>query len=201
MDVQTFVVGMLETNCYVASSSRTLEAVAIDPGFESESEATQIVNYIDAANLKIKFILNTHGHSDHVSGDLFLKKKYNAPICIHENDAALIAGFDEKALPADVLMKVEDKVRFGDESLRVVHTPGHSRGSICLLSEDLVFTGDTLFASGMGRTDLLGGSEHDMKSSMEKLRRLSDSLIVYPGHGPATSIGVERRDNPFLSWL
>ncbi len=201
MNVQTFVVGMLETNCYVAGSIRTSEAIIIDPGFESRSEVAQIINCIEAENLKIKFIINTHGHSDHVSGNLFLKKKYNVPICIHEKDATAITGFEESALQADVLLKDHDEVQFGGEALKVLHTPGHSAGSICLLSEVLVFTGDTLFAGGMGRTDLLGGSERDMKSSLEKLLRLPDGLTVYPGHGPVTSIGVERRVNPFLRWL
>jgi glyoxylase-like metal-dependent hydrolase (beta-lactamase superfamily II) len=201
MKVQTFVVGMLETNCYVARSIRTSEAIIIDPGFESRSEVAQIIDYIKAENLKIKFIVNTHGHSDHVSGNLFLKKKYQVLTCVHEKDAAAIAGFDERALPADVLLKDNDDVQFGDEALKVLHTPGHSAGSICLLSEKLVFTGDTLFAGGIGRSDMLGGSERDMKSSLEKLLRLPDGLAVYPGHGPVTSIGVERRVNPFLSWL
>lgn len=201
MNVQTFVVGMLETNCYVARSIRTSEAIIIDPGFESRSEAAQLINYLEAEKLKIKFIINTHGHSDHVSGDLFLKEKYDVPICIHEKDAAAIEGFDESALPADVFLKDHDELQFGGEALKVLHTPGHSPGSICLLSEELAFTGDTLFAGGIGRTDLLGGSERDMKPSLKKLLHLPDGLTVYPGHGPATLIGVERRANPFLRWL
>lgn len=201
MNVQTFVVGELATNCYVVNSRETKDAVIIDPGFESPTEAGQIFRYVDTMMLKIAFIINTHGHADHVGGNVILKRKYSVPICIHEYDARVIGGLNEKTMPANVLLRDQDKIRFGDETLKIMHTPGHTPGSICLLTEKLAFTGDTLFASGIGRTDFPGGSIRDMNLSLNKLLLLSDSLVVYPGHGFVTTIGEERRVNPFLRWL
>jgi glyoxylase-like metal-dependent hydrolase (beta-lactamase superfamily II) len=201
MKVQTFTVGMLATNCYVAICQETKDAVLIDPGFDSSSEAEMVFRFVDEALLKVKFIINTHGHSDHVASNDISKKKYNVPICIHEYDANATNDVSDKTLPPNVLLKDGDQIRFGDATLKIMHTPGHTPGSICLLGEKLVFTGDTLFAGGIGRTDFIGGSYRDMKLSLQKLLRLSDDLVVYPGHGPSTTIGAERRVNPFLRWL
>jgi glyoxylase-like metal-dependent hydrolase (beta-lactamase superfamily II) len=201
MKIQTFTVGMLSTNCYVAICQETKNAVLIDPGFDSSSEAGLVFRFVDEASLKVNFIINTHGHPDHIAGNNISKKKHSVPICIHEYDAGATDDVNEKTLPANVLLKDGNQIRFGDATLKIMHTPGHTPGSICLLDEKLVFTGDTLFAGGIGRTDLTGGSYRDMKLSLEKLLRLPDGLVVYPGHGPSTTIGTERRVNPFLRWL
>ena len=201
MQIQTFNVGMLSTNCYVASCSETREAVIIDPGFDAASEAEQIIRYVDASTLKVKFIVNTHGHSDHISGNGILKRKYNVPICIHAYDAPCLSGLGENIPPANVLLEAEGLLRFGQVTLKVMHTPGHTRGSISLVGDELVFTGDTLFAGGIGRTDFAGGSDVDMRRSLEKLLCLPDRDVVYPGHGPFSTIGDEKRFNPFLRWL
>jgi hydroxyacylglutathione hydrolase len=199
MRVQAFMVGMLATNCYVVNCRDTGNAVIIDPGFGSTGEAEQIFRYVNEEKLKIKFVLNTHGHSDHVGGNQVLKKKYGVPVCIHELDAREIADLNGKT-SVNIMLRDDDLVKFADAELRVMHTPGHSPDSICLLGEKLIFTGDTLFAGGIGRTDFPGSSSRDMKSSLVKLLRLPDGLIVYPGHGPVTTIGEERQNNPFLSW-
>jgi glyoxylase-like metal-dependent hydrolase (beta-lactamase superfamily II) len=123
------------------------------------------------------------------------------PICIHAKDAQFLLGSGESIPPANILLEDEGLLKFGQSSLKVMHTPGHSRGSVSLVGEKLVFTGDTLFAGGIGRTDFTGGSARDMKLSLEKLLRLPDYFVVYPGHGPTTILGEERRVNPFLQWL
>jgi hydroxyacylglutathione hydrolase len=201
MQIQTFNVGMLSTNCYVVSCSETREAVIIDPGFDAALEAEQIICYVDAGNLNAKFIVNTHGHSDHISGNGILKRKYGVPICIHMYDAACLRGLDENIPPANVLLEAEGLLKFGQVTFKVMHTPGHTRGSVSLVGEGLVFTGDTLFAGGIGRTDFAGGSDREMKRSLEKLLCLPNNYVVYPGHGGFSTIAEEQRVNPFLRWL
>jgi len=209
LQVQTFTVGALFTNCYVASCEKTREAILIDPGFNSEKEAQQVFRYIERKGLHIKFIVNTHGHPDHTCGNVLAKKKLGAPIMIHELDTAMLGergrtvnqifGFEDYSSSADVLLHDGDVVNFGEELLKILHTPGHSPGSISLLGRNLVFTGDTLFAGSIGRTDLPGGSFREIIQSIKKrLAVLPDHFVVYPGHGPATTVGAEKRTNPFL---
>lgn len=199
MLIETFTVGMLSTNCYVASSQDTKEAIIIDPGLDYTSESQSILDYIEQAQLKIKFIVNTHGHTDHIKGDAIFQEKFNVPICIHTLDAYFIESIKNDKAPPNILLKEGDTIEFGKETLKVIHTPGHTRGCICLVGEHLVFTGDTLFAGGIGRTDFLEGSMADMQRSLQKIEKLPDSMLVYPGHGEATMIGEEKRVNPFLS--
>jgi glyoxylase-like metal-dependent hydrolase (beta-lactamase superfamily II) len=198
MLIETFTVGTLSTNCYVATSQQTKEAIIIDPGMDFSSEVQQILDYITQGALKVKFIVNTHGHSDHISCDAIFQEKYNVPICIHKLDAPSIDGLNKGKFPANVFLEDGSLIEFGCESLKVMHTPGHTPGSICLLGERLVFTGDTLFAGGIGRTDFPEGSLSDMRLSLQKLVRLPDYLLIYPGHGAASTIGEEKRVNPFL---
>jgi glyoxylase-like metal-dependent hydrolase (beta-lactamase superfamily II) len=140
-----------------------------------------------------------------------MKERFNVPILIHEYDAHMLRkasnniaeffGFENSSPPADTLLHNEDLVKFGKIILKVMHTPGHSRGSVSLLGEKEVFTGDTLFAGSIGRIDFPESSEPNMKLSLRKLANLPNHLVVYPGHGPATTIGEEKRSNPFLQWL
>ena len=201
MKIQTFNVGMLSTNCYVVSCSKTKEAIIVDPGFETPVEAEQVTCYVDQKELKVKFIVNTHGHADHISGDMVLKRKYAVPICIHKLDAESLNDLGESIPPTDVMLEDEALLEFGQEKLKVMHTPGHSLGSISLVGDTLVFTGDTLFAGGIGRTDFVGGSDRDMKCSLQKLVGLPDDFVVYPGHGCFSVMGEEKRANPFLLML
>jgi hydroxyacylglutathione hydrolase len=208
MIVQTFVVGSFDTNCYVASCETTREAVIIDPGFMSEAEAEYVFEFIGKNTLKIVSILNTHGHPDHTCGNGLAKQKYHVPLLIHESDAKMLGEkgralaqfieFTVSSPEADKLIHDGDKLKVGNESLKVIHTPGHSPGSACFLGGMECFSGDTLFAGSIGRTDFPSSSPSDMTHSLEKLRQLSDDVIVYPGHGPKTSIGHEKRSNPFL---
>ncbi|MCW4003465.1 MAG: MBL fold metallo-hydrolase [Candidatus Bathyarchaeota archaeon] len=199
MLIETFTVGMLATNCYIASCKQTKEAIIIDPGLDLSAEAEPIMEYITEAKLKVKFIVNTHGHSDHVKGNAIFQEKYGVPIYIHTLDAPCIASKETTNAPANVLLEEGSLITFGTETLRVMHTPGHTPGSISLVGDKLVFTGDTLFAGGIGRTDFAEGSMSDMRLSLQKLVCLPDYLLVYPGHGETTMIGEEKRVNPFLN--
>jgi hydroxyacylglutathione hydrolase len=194
MFVKMFTVGMIGTNCFIVGDLQTEEAAVIDPGFDSASEAKSILKEIKRNKFRVKFIINTHGHPDHTSGNKTLKEATGAPILIHEYDAPLLRNPS-----ADKTIREGDIIELGEVKLRVLHTPGHSKGSIALLGADAVFSGDTLFAGGIGRYDLPGGSFEEIMSSIRnKLLILPDNLKVYPGHGPVTTIGEERRSNPFL---
>ena len=199
MLVETFTVGMLATNCYVVYSQQTKDAIIIDPGLDFSAEANQILDYITQSALKVKLIINTHGHSDHINGDPIFQEKYKVPICIHKYDAQSLEEFEKTKFPAKVILEDGSLIEFGNESLKVMHTSGHTPGSICLLGERLVFTGDTLFAGSIGRTDFPESSPNDMRQSLQKLKRLPNNFLIYPGHGPTSVMGEEKRVNLFLN--
>lgn len=208
MIVQMFTVGKLFTNCYIAACPETSEAIIIDPGFDSNFEAEKIFRFLEENSLNLKFVVNTHGHADHICGNETIKRNFQTPILIHEKDAFMLGrlgklvakffGFSCSSPPADILLKDGDSIKFGKIILKVMHTPGHSPGSVTLIGEIEAFTGDTLFAGSIGRTDLPQSSERDMRTSLKKLAILPDDFVVYPGHGPTTTIGEEKRSNPFL---
>ena len=194
MFIEMFTVGMLSTNCFIVGDANRGEAIIIDPGLGNASEAKNILKEIERNNFQIKFIVNTHGHPDHISGNKWMKQAIGASILIHESDAPKLQN-----PTADKKLREGDLIEFGNIKLRVLHTPGHSEGSIALLNTDTVFVGDTLFAGSIGRYDLPGGSlEELMNSVKKKLLTLPDYVKVYPGHGEATTIGEERKTNPFL---
>ncbi len=199
MLIETFTVGMLSTNCYLASSKETKEAILMDPGLDFSGEAKSIFDYVTNGKLKVKFIVNTHGHDDHIKANTLFQEKFNVPICIHPLDAHFIETAEKGASPANIMLEEGSLVEFGGETLKVIHTPGHTPGSICLVGERIVFTGDTLFAGSIGRTDFPGGSMKDMRLSLKKLTNLPENLLVYPGHGEASIIREEKRRNPFLN--
>ena len=197
MQVETFTVGMLCTNCYVASCPNTKEAIIIDPGLDFSSEAKPIIDYIDRAGFKVKYVVNTHGHDDHIKGDQVLQQQYRVPICIHPLDEHFLE--DLRLSVSNIHIEEGNVVAFGNETLKIIHTPGHTPGSICLVGERLVFTGDTLFAGSIGRTDFEGGSMKEMQASLRRLQNLPNHLMVYAGHGGNSLIGQEKRANPFLN--
>jgi len=209
INVELFTVGPLFTNCYLVYCPQTKEAIVIDPGFGSKKEAENFLEKILRKELNIKYIVNTHGHPDHTSGNGLLKERTHAPILIHRFDASKLGdsrrivyeslGFEIYSPPADTFIDEGDIIKFGNASLKVLYTPGHSKGSISLVGEKCVFSGDTLFAGSIGRYDFPDSSfEEIMHSLKEKLLALPDDFIVYPGHGPITTIGEEKRSNPFL---
>ncbi len=204
MILKNLVVGPLATNCYIVGSESSKEGMIIDPGAEAEV----ILRNVKDLGLEIRSIVLTHGHIDHIGALKEVKEATGAEVAIHTDDAqalqknsvsTLLGLSYPTPLPADRLLKDGDSMDIGDLHFLVLHTPGHSLGCICLLGEGLVFSGDTLFNCGIGRTDLPGGSYDQLMNSIHtKLMVLPDNTAVYPGHGPETTIGTERQENPFL---
>ena len=204
------VVGPLATNCYIIVCEKTGESLIIDPGF-FKKDSENILNEIAQHRFKVKQILNTHGHVDHISGNGILKKATGASILIHREDAPMLSdpsrnlsymlGRSVISPKSDRLVEDGETVKVGDLKFIVIHTPGHTKGSISLFSERerVVFTGDTLFAGSIGRTDLPSSSFNEIMHSLrEKLMGLPNETVVYPGHGEKTTIGREKETNPFL---
>jgi hydroxyacylglutathione hydrolase len=197
------VVGPFASNCYIVGSESGKEGMIIDPG----ADAGKILASVRDLGLDIKTILITHGHIDHVSALKEVKEATEAETLIHADDAgalqdgrtAMMLGVSYPVSPPDRLLKDGDSVDVGDLHFTVLHTPGHSPGGICLAGEGVVFSGDTLFNFGIGRYDFPGSSGTQLMESIRtKLMTLPDDTAVYPGHGPDTTIGTERRGNPFL---
>lgn len=203
-------VGSILTNCYIIGCEETREAAVIDPG----GDAGRIIKTIEKNNLKVTHIINTHGHIDHIGANKRLKEETGAELIIHENDApmltsagrnlSLLSGSVVSGPAADRLVKEGDTIKVGNTvEFKVLHTPGHTPGGMSLVlkvgDKTLLFVGDTLFNSSIGRTDFPGGSYKQLIDSIkEKLMVYSDDTLVYSGHGPHTTIGFERRNNPFL---
>jgi len=206
--LEMLTLGALYTNCYIAGCSETREALIIDPGFDRDAEAEKVLTRVEQHRLELKYIVNTHGHPDHTAGNGLLKDATGAPIIIHELDApkltdssknlSLLFGLHVTSPPADQTLKEGDIIQAGKVQLKVLHTPGHSKGSITLLGDNVVFTGDTLFAGSIGRYDFPDASYNEIMNSLKRLATLPDHLKVYPGHGPTSTIGHEKRSNPFL---
>ncbi|HTI13025.1 MAG TPA: MBL fold metallo-hydrolase [Dictyobacter sp.] len=205
--VACITVGVLEENCYLFACPQTREAVIIDPGDEAE----RILETIEELNIKPKYIINTHGHYDHIGAIDAVSTVFPVPLAIHPADVFMYT--DERfarnsGRPAplvkrkpDILLQEGDTLSFGTLTLRVVHTPGHSPGGVCFICEPYcVFSGDTLFYRGIGRTDLPGGSHEQIEQSIrQKLYTLEDELVVFPGHGQSTTIIEEKSENPFVT--
>jgi len=205
MKQETVVVGALETNCYLVYCEDSLECVVVDPG----AEPKKIFAAIAELELKPVLLLNTHGHIDHVGANKDIKDHYDLPLFIHEADAPMLQGelqseiaFLLNAHPSpepDGFLEAAQEIKFGNSQLVVISTPGHSPGSISLKGDGCLFSGDTLFYGGVGRTDLPGGSWDKLVDSIRsQIFVLPDETVVYPGHGPATTVGQEKDINPYV---
>lgn len=201
MILETIVVGPNQTNCYILGCDDTKEAVIIDPGADTD----EIKRAVKRSGVSPRFIINTHGHADHIASN----KDFKLPIYIHKLDAdfltnprknmSLFFGFLITSPPAGRLLDGGEKIGIGKLALEIIHTPGHTPGGICIKTGKIVFTGDTLFKDGVGRTDLVGSSERDLFDSIKnKLLVFNDDTVIYPGHGPSSTIGKEKKTNPFL---
>lgn len=205
MQVIKLEVGNLGTNCYIVWCEQTHKAIVIDPGADAE----RILAAIRAKQLTVEYIVNTHGHADHIGALTTIKEATGAPVLIHSADAAMLTsgtknlsvflGAELLCPPPDQLLKASDTIIAGTVKLTVRETPGHTLGGICLIGDGIVFSGDTLFAESIGRSDFPGGSHKQLIASIiNELMILPDEWVVYPGHGADTTIGWERQHNPFL---
>ncbi|MFH1699259.1 MAG: MBL fold metallo-hydrolase [Candidatus Zixiibacteriota bacterium] len=206
MKIETIVVSMFQTNCYLVYDEKSKEGVIIDPG----DEADRIIDETDKFGVKPTAVILTHGHGDHVGGVNEVVNKFKIPLYAGKGEEELLASA-EKNMSSAVGMPVvcpqperllidDDKVNFGFHAFTVIQTPGHSPGGVCYYSEKILFCGDTLFFGSIGRTDFPGCSHEQLINSIKtKLLILPDETVCYPGHGPATSIGFERKCNPFLT--
>ncbi|SHE57275.1 Glyoxylase, beta-lactamase superfamily II [Desulforamulus putei DSM 12395] len=205
MIIETLPVGNLEVNCYIIGCEETGQAAVVDPG----DEAGRILDRLAKGGLKVAAVVLTHGHADHIGAVGELKKATGAPVMIHAQDGEMLTnparnlsawlGEQLSFKPADRLLEDGDTIQVGTVTLEVIHTPGHTPGGICLRAGKDLFTGDTLFARSIGRSDFPGGSHTTLiKSIKSKLLALPEDTKIYPGHGPTSTIGEEKRHNPFL---
>ena len=206
MIIKNVVVGPLEVNCYIIGCEESMEAAIIDPG----GDADKIISVIQNEGLKPEFIMNTHAHFDHVGAVRAIQEHFKIDFLLHKDDLFLIEHLDEQVMQfgldrvakpeVNKFVKNGDNVSLGKLSIKIIHTPGHTPGGVCYYVDNNVFVGDTLFAGSIGRTDFPGSSyEQLIHSIKENLFSLGDSVVVYTGHGPSTSIGNEKTHNPFLT--
>lgn len=197
--------GIYQANCYIINDETTGDAAIIDPG----GDFPEIKAYLEDKGLKPKYIIVTHAHVDHIGALKELKDYSGASVCIHSGDHDMLRnkrrnmsagmGSQPVEMEADRLLEDGEIIKLGTTELQVIHTPGHSRGGICIYCQGHLFSGDTLFACSIGRTDLEGGSFEELIASIkEKLLILPDDTEVFPGHGPSTTILIEKKRNPFL---
>lgn len=198
MEVKSFSLGPYQTNCYVVSQDN--QVIIIDPSAKGELIAKSI-----DSDKKVLAILLTHGHFDHFGGAQYLLDHFKCPIYIHEDDVELLEDPQKNysmelnmTLKNDVLILQEGMMQIGPFMISILHTPGHSEGSVSFHIEDALFAGDLIFKMSIGRTDLYGGNERQMMKSLKMIKTFSENLTIYPGHGPKTTLDFEKKYNPFL---
>ena len=205
MKFKRLPLGIYQANCYIVWDEESKKTAIIDPG----GEFGKLNSFINKNNIVVQYIILTHGHADHIGALIEAKKHYNVQVLIHQEDYHMLLdkninhsdkmGYNVIELKADKKLRDGDEIQLGSIILNVIHTPGHSKGSICIRCGNIVFSGDTLFSGSIGRTDLEGGSfEEIIKSIKEKIIVLPDDTQIYPGHGLSTTVEIEKKINPFL---
>ncbi|SCZ07212.1 MBL fold metallo-hydrolase [Alkaliphilus peptidifermentans] len=205
MIIEKIAAGVYGVNCYIIGDEKTNKAAVIDPGGDGD----KILKIIEDNDLELEYILLTHGHGDHIGGVKEIQDKTNAPLYIHEADLYILKdksknysshmGTNPVELSTDKFLKDDDIIELGELKLKIIHTPGHTPGGVSILVDQYLFTGDTLFANSIGRSDLDGGNHDQLIHSIQtKLMGLNDEITVFPGHGPATRIGIEKLTNPYI---
>ncbi len=207
MLIKSIVVGPLQVNCFIIADESSKKAIVVDPGDEPD----RITDVIKENNLFVEYVICTHGHFDHVGAVTELKQETGAKVLIHKEeleiyngakDMAAFWGYDLDPLPEpDVLLKDGADIAVGNLRFKVLHTPGHSPGGMCIYGEEIIITGDTVFAGSVGRTDFYGGDINKLKESFKRLMSLPENTKVLPGHGPETTISREKMENIFSEEL
>jgi glyoxylase-like metal-dependent hydrolase (beta-lactamase superfamily II) len=202
--VETVISGDIQTNCYLIYDSNSKAALIIDPG----QDDIKVIAEIERLKIKPEMLINTHGHFDHIIADDIIRDKFNIPLAVHKDEIEMIMdpaknisafyGMPTAVKQPEIVLQDGQIVKLSFTQFQVLHTPGHSRGGICLLFDKFLISGDTLFKCDIGRTDLENGSFEILMSSLEKLKKLAPSLIVYPGHGESTILDYELKNNPYL---
>ncbi len=200
--IEQITVEPYRVHTYLVGCEKTKQAVIIDPGGDVE----RILSLIKKHDFNVRYVLNTHGHADHVLANRALKEALSVPVCMHEADDRFFAAKEsgqQSPDPADIRLSDKDTLTVGGLKVDVIHTPGHTPGSVCFLTEGNLFTGDTLFVGAAGRTDLAGGSLDTLITSLEKLIALPPETIIWPGHDygdtPTSTIGREMKENPYIT--
>ncbi|MDR3049573.1 MAG: MBL fold metallo-hydrolase [Elusimicrobiota bacterium] len=204
LKIKTIVSGQIQVNCYIVYDADTKAAVIIDPGEEGD----KITSEIEKDGLKPEMLINTHGHFDHILSDDQIRKHFNIPLAAHtesvpilldpQKNASVFFGFPVSIKKPDILLADNQVVELPWTKFKVIHTPGHTKDSICLLFDDFLITGDTLFAGDIGRTDLADGSYGQIIQSLQKIKQLSPSLTIYPGHEESSTLDFELKNNKYL---
>ncbi|MGN1442476.1 MAG: MBL fold metallo-hydrolase [Acutalibacteraceae bacterium] len=208
ISINTLALGLMRANCYIVTIPETDSALVIDPGEYSQKLRDRLR---ELGIQKLEYILLTHGHFDHITGASALQSEFGGKIIIHSSDESFLSDENKslsyllrepfKPIKADVVVSDSDFLDFGSENIEVIHTPGHTPGSICYKIGDNLFSGDTLFRLSAGRTDFPDGSDAEMMKSMKRLKSISQNLKVYPGHDRPTELDFEKRKNPFMKEL
>lgn len=207
MKIENVIVGPLENNCYIVYDEKSLDAMVVDPGDEPD----RIIDFLEDRKLKVNYIICTHAHFDHIGAVSDIKGKTGAKVVMHKNDLELylsakdqaaLWGYDLEPLPSpDMFVAEGDELIIGSLKFKVLHTPGHSPGGICLYGEGIILTGDTVFAGSVGRTDFYGGSIEELKKSFKRIISLPPATKIFPGHGGLSTVNEEKETNFFVQQL
>lgn len=202
---ESILSGEFEVNCYVVYDSNSKKAIIIDPG----QDGKKVIEKIENLSLKPELLINTHGHFDHTYSDDIIRQKYNIPLAIHKNDTEMLSDANKNFSTiignpiiinkADIIFEKEEIKKTSFCNYSVIYTPGHSNGSTCILINNILFAGDTVFKNSIGRTDLYGGNYDELILSLQKIKKLPQDTIIYPGHGAFTTLKDELKNNMYFN--